>query len=515
MKKLPFTLALGVIALAGMAALLRATPFGMGLVNDTAYYIEGAANLMAGKGFVRLSGGGELKPITHFPPLFSLVLAGLGLAGVDLLEGARLLITVLFGLDVFLAGVIIRKISRSAPLAFMGALLLAFSDVHLEVYSFVLSEPLFITLMLGTFLCLAQSLESQKWGWFALTGFLLSLAYLTRYAGLSLFITVLLSIFLLSRAPIRQSLFTLAGAAPPILVWNLYTLSLSQGGALSNRQIAWHPAPFATLFEALKNLLTWAASNELIALLPSFGRLLSLLSLLLIPGLLAWLSWIVLQRFRTTRGLALAFVLGLHIPVYLGFLVVSLSLFDAATPLDGRILSVISLPEVILFACGLAWLWQRFASKIAWWRWGLGLFCAFFLLIGIQDGVSAVKQLSTQGQGFAHQGWRESKTIQAIQALPEGLILYSNKPTAIYLLTGRASYITPTPTDSVTGQSRLTYAADRALIQQRVLEGRAVLILFGLKDSQEPDEIALFQDLSAGLPMQADYGDGVIFGIFP
>jgi hypothetical protein len=61
----------------------------------------------------------------------------------------------------------------------------------------------------------------------------------------------------------------------------------------------------------------------------------------------------------------------------------------------------------------------------------------------------------------------------------------------------------------------LTYAADRALIQQRVLEGRAVLILFGLKDSQEPDEIALFQDLSAGLPMQADYGDGVIFGIFP
>ena len=67
---------------------VRSTPFGLGLVNDSAYYIEGAANLLAGKGFVRLSGGGELKPITHFPPLFSLVLAGLGLAGMDCKRGA-------------------------------------------------------------------------------------------------------------------------------------------------------------------------------------------------------------------------------------------------------------------------------------------------------------------------------------------------------------------------------------------------------------------------------------------
>jgi hypothetical protein len=534
MKKLPFILALGVIALAGMAALLRATPYGLGLVNDTAYYIEGAANLLAGKGFVRLSGGGELKPITHFPPLFSLALAGLGLTGMNLLAGARLLITILFGLDIFLAGVIIGKISRSAPFALLGALLLALSDVHLEVYSFALSEPLFITWMLGAFLCLAQSFESQKWQWFALTGFLLSLAYLTRYAGASLFITILLSILLLktlpnrekgsrllNRLPIRESIATLAGAALPILGWSLYNLSLGQGGALSNRQIAWHPVPFSTLFEAIKNLLTWAASSDLIRLFPSTGRLLSLLSLLLIPGLLAWLTWIIQRRYRsaaetlTGSRLALAFTLSLHILIYLGFLIVSLSFFDASTPLNGRILSVVYLPELILFACGLAWLWRRLALRKAFWRWGLGLFCAFFLFISIKDGISAVEQLSTQGQGFAHQGWRESKTMQAIQALPEEIILYSNKPTAIYLLTGRGSYIIPTPTDSVTGQSRSTYAADRELIQQRVLGGQAALILFGLKDSQEPDEAALFNDLSAGLPVLEDYGDGVIFGVVP
>jgi 4-amino-4-deoxy-L-arabinose transferase-like glycosyltransferase len=521
MKKLPFILALLLIALVGMGALLSATPYGLGLVNDTAYYIEGAANLLEGKGFVRLSGGGELKPITHFPPLFSLALAGLGLTGLDLQAGARLLITFLFGLDIFLVGLVIHKICRSTPFALLGALLLALSDVHLGVFSLALSEPLFITLMLGVFLCLAQSFESQKWGWFALTGFLLGLAYLTRYAGASLFITVLLSFVLLSRSPFRQSLFTLAGAALPILGWSLYNLSISQGEVLSNRQLAWHPVPIKTLFEAFKNLLTWAASSDILHLLPSAGRLLSLLSLLLIPGLLGWLAWITLRRLRSlaeqpvNERLALAFALALHIPVYLSFLVLSLSFFDASTPLNDRILSVIYLPELILFASGLAWAWQRLLQQKAFWRWGLGFFCALFLLFSIKDGLGAVQQLSVQGQGFAHQGWRESRTLQDIRALPDEITLYSNKPTAIYLLTGKASYIIPTPTDSVTGQTRPTYAADRALIQQRVLDGQAVLVLFGLKDSQEADEVALFQDLSADLPLLAEYSDGVIFGVVP
>ena len=532
--KIFFVVALLALALAGMAALWRSTPYGLGLVNDTAYYVEGAANLLAGKGFVRLSGGGELKPITHFPPLFSLALAGLGLAGLPLLVGARLLITFLFGLDILLVGLSIYKISRSALFALFGALLLAISDVHLGVYSFALSEPLFLTLMLAVFLSLTQSFARREWYWAVLTGLLLSLAYLTRYAGASLFITLLLTVVLLqlpaqrqrkearrlSRSPFKEIILTLAGAFLPILVWNLYNLTTSQTGALSNRQIAWHPVSFEVLFEALKNLLTWAAPNEILSRFPSVGRLLSLLSLTLLPGLLAWLASII-RRYgrnpaeRVTNGrLALAFALALHILVYLGFLVISLSFFDAATPLNDRLLSVIYLPEMILFACGLAWLWERLSGRAAILRLGLGLFCALFLLFSVRDGLAAVQQLSAQGQGFAHQGWGESRTLQAIRDLPE-IILYSNKPTAIYLLTGKSAYIIPTPTDSVTGLPRPAYAADRELIQQRVQQGQAVLVLFGLKGSDEPDEVALFNDLSAGLPVLADYGDGVIFGVSP
>jgi len=85
MKHKLFLLALLIVAGIGVWAIWYSSPYGFGLVNDSATYVEGATNLLAGNGYVRTSGGGELKPITHFPPLFSLLLAALGMAGFDLL----------------------------------------------------------------------------------------------------------------------------------------------------------------------------------------------------------------------------------------------------------------------------------------------------------------------------------------------------------------------------------------------------------------------------------------------
>ncbi len=73
-----FLIILAALSLVGMLALWRSTPYGLGLVNDSATYVEGATSLLAGKGYVRVSGGGEIKPITHFPPLFSLIAGRIG-----------------------------------------------------------------------------------------------------------------------------------------------------------------------------------------------------------------------------------------------------------------------------------------------------------------------------------------------------------------------------------------------------------------------------------------------------
>lgn len=70
-----FYFSLLLIGLAGAVLLAYATPRGMGLVNDSVGYISGARNLVDGNGYSRLTGNGEPRPITNYPPLYSIVLA--------------------------------------------------------------------------------------------------------------------------------------------------------------------------------------------------------------------------------------------------------------------------------------------------------------------------------------------------------------------------------------------------------------------------------------------------------
>jgi hypothetical protein len=521
-KRWIFLLVLVGLSFIGMTALWRSTPYGLGLVNDSATYVEGASNLMAGKGYVRVSGGGEIKPITHFPPLFSILLAGMGLAGVDLLVGARVLITLLFGVDILLVGLSVYRISHSVGFACLGAILLAVSDLHLGVYSFALSEPLFLTLMLAAYLLLSLTFDHPHWSWPLLTGLILSLAYLTRYAGVSLIITATLVIVLLRSPQILKRLgLMLAGALIPIILWQLYGLATNGIGSLGNRQLLWHPIALQTLFEALKNLLTWIAPDDLLAYGSIWGRALSLFSLLLIPALIAWVVWVVWHRLRRTgkqeslKGdLALAFTQALHIPIYLGFMIISLTFFDASTPLNDRILAIIYIPEMILFSSALAWLWSLLERPRAGWRWVVVIFCLLLVVFSAKDGYAAVSQLGREGQGFAHRGISESPAIEIIRVMHPTLI-YSNKPGAIFLLTGKTAYVAPTPIDPVTGQERSNFQNDLVLMQQRVRVGEAVLVLFGLRNSDELEDIKLFVELSDDLAVQADYGEIVIFGASP
>src|SRR3990172_2839567 len=115
----------GVLALIGIILILAITRFGPGASGDSAYYVMGAQNMIEGNGFSRPSGGGETKPITGFPPVFSAVLAVLGLAGGDLLQVGRFLNAGLFAVNIFLAGGLVHRYTRSlwpTLLACAGAL---------------------------------------------------------------------------------------------------------------------------------------------------------------------------------------------------------------------------------------------------------------------------------------------------------------------------------------------------------------------------------------------------------
>src|SRR6516165_8924809 len=94
-----------VIALALVAAVsvLYTTPWGVGTGFDQGTYIGTARNLLAGRGLSIAWGEASGQPMTQFPPLYPLVLAGFGALGPDPWQVARYLNAALRAFDLLLA----------------------------------------------------------------------------------------------------------------------------------------------------------------------------------------------------------------------------------------------------------------------------------------------------------------------------------------------------------------------------------------------------------------------------
>jgi hypothetical protein len=545
-----FYLGLLAIGLLGSAALLRSSPYGLGLSSDTVAYVNGAENIAKGNGYATSSGSGGFKPITGFPPMFSILLAPLSLLGLDILLWSRLLIVGLFGLDIFLVGLLAYRITNSTFFSLLAALLLAVSDILLEVYVFLLSEPLFITLMLAAIYFFSKFFDNQRRVWLLLTGFLLGLASLTRLPGIWVLVCVILTILLFETnwpnilsligkhttpqpthdkirllmkelaIPIKEISLVLVTSLPLILIWVFYTFSLNTG--LGNRSLIWHPIPFHTLIEGVKNLLSWLSPKSIVSTQPFWGQMLSLVSLLLLPGLFGYLLWQIGLRLRSNQdihgvasGKVTVFCLGLHIVSYILFMVVTISLLDASEPLNTRLLSVVYIPLIILFTSSLAWTW-RFISKLRGKQQLIGrivfvFFCAGLIFTSVSDGIVAVKQLGREGLGYANRSFMESKAFEDIRNLPP-VQIFSNNPGSILLFTGKPATINPTPINPMTTLARPDYLQDVNDIRQLVVEGKAVLVLFDMNNKSNPDKYSIFKTLTTGLPLMKDYGNVQMFG---
>ena len=86
--RLIFWIILILLSFICMAFMWYLTPYGMGLVNDSVGYIGGARNILAGNGYSRLVGNGTTQFITNYPPLLSIVIAGISFLGIDVIDSS-------------------------------------------------------------------------------------------------------------------------------------------------------------------------------------------------------------------------------------------------------------------------------------------------------------------------------------------------------------------------------------------------------------------------------------------
>src|SRR5215208_793039 len=222
--RLASLIALFLISIAGILLVIKATPNGLGLSDDSIAYIAGARSMAAGDGY-REAWLASNQPVTHFPPAFSSVLAFFGSFGIDPLHAARWVNALLFGLNAWLLGILGWRMTPSLSAGLVLAALFVTSSQMFQVHAVAMSEPLFIFLSLLAFWMFDLYFErDHHWWWLVACGIFVGVAYLTRYAGLALVATFVVALFVLHtdrRKRIVSAGIFLVGFVPWAIGWSI------------------------------------------------------------------------------------------------------------------------------------------------------------------------------------------------------------------------------------------------------------------------------------------------------
>ncbi|MCA9935270.1 MAG: glycosyltransferase family 39 protein [Ardenticatenaceae bacterium] len=505
------------LALAGMIVLLIGTPWGIGLSPDSISYIGAAQNLLAGKGLTVPYGAALNGPMTHHAPFYSLVLALPGLLGLDPLASARWLNAFLFAANVLLMGMIIEYYGRRTSWTAAAAGLLFLTSVSmLTLHLMAWTEPLFQFLgILGLFF-IAAYLDNGRWRYLILSAIFISLALLTRYAGITLVMTGGLAVLFWARPSWRKQLLPALTfgflSVLPLLIWLLR--NFSEAGTATNRDVAFHPLGMTQIRQAIDTFSSW--------LLIPLSAPLSIKTGVPVV-LLGVLGTAVYLRFReranprdrrfwagiVTQTPTFLKILIIFIPVYLAFLAFSISFLDANTPLDNRILSPVFMAGLILLAFVVNTLLhhahapRRSEIVLA----GIGIVFVGFQLL---QSYTLLAQSYREGIGFNNRLWHDSQVLQQVRALPPDTPIYANSPEGVYIHTERPCYPIPKTINAASQQANDQFQAELQAMQQQLQAGNGVVIYF---NSLNISSIPTAEALSAALSLQLSYqgSDGAIY----
>jgi hypothetical protein len=127
--------------------------------------------------------------------------------------------------------------------------------------------------------------------------------------------------------------------------------------------------------------------------------------------------------------------------VYLPFILLSISLFDAATPLNSRILSPMIVP---VFVTALALILRHMTcSRIK------VVTCVLTALIALETGYKLYhtaiwsRRIHHTGLEYSSREWHDSAILRYVATLPPDELIYTNATDVLYLLANRTGCTVP------------------------------------------------------------------------
>ncbi len=145
------------LAITGAVLLLYTTEIAPWAYSDSAAYLTTAKNIATGRGIVLQNPSGHYDLLPRHPPLYPLAISLPMLFGAGALQAARWLNVILFAATIFLVGWMMFTSTGSFWLAISVAALILYTYEPLRALSGVMSEGLFI------FLVVCQPVYFKHW----------------------------------------------------------------------------------------------------------------------------------------------------------------------------------------------------------------------------------------------------------------------------------------------------------------------------------------------------------------
>lgn len=459
---------LAVPAVAGVAALVAATGKGLYVSPDAVFYVGTARNLVDGHGFTPPPG---LPPLQHFPPLLTLLLAGIGKVGPDPLTAARVVNALAYGGIVLLVGLVVRARTGSVYAGTVAAVLTACAVDLLAYSASALSEPLFVVLGLAGLLALAADVDRPRKGMLLAAGGLVAAACLTRYVGAALAVAGVG--YLLARRRVVDAMIFGALAVVPLVAWLAWA-----GGQGSDRSLAWHLFGTHYLGQAGRPLARWVLPWPR----PPIGLVLALAVVVVGLVLARRAAGVAAGPPSSLDRLLAAFAVA-----YLALLLADRTVADVTGRLDARFLLPLHVVAILLAVPALH------RRKLE----GVAVAVAVVQLIGaISWTVGGLTDRSITRRGYNAVALERSTLLAGD---------YSNAPDGVFFLTGRTSLAIPAKKDYLTGKANPRYADQLAALRDH---HGAVLVYLDVpfRRSFQPSRA----ELEAALPLQLLADDGAV-----
>ncbi len=496
-NKISAYLPLVAIALLGVSIVLYYSRYGAGLDGDATRYIRGAMNILAGNGYSYISGGGEVVPITTFPPFFPLVLAGLGSFGADLFVVARILNTILFGVAIFLSGYLVFRHTQSLWTAIIASNLIVVSPALVELFGWSMSDPLFIVLMLAAILGFHFYLEREKPWMLIMTGVLVGLSCITRYAGLALVIGIALSVLFLSSLNWKQRILrtlvvSVLGVAP-LAVWTWR--NSRQAGTLANRAVIFHPMRGEVIRQYFQEMASWLIPMQLD--LPRIRYRLMLAGAVLVIGIILF-YYPKLKQMSSGNGKSLNVsskmpaILLLIIIGYLMVLILNSTFLDAwsGPGIPSRYLAPVFFLVVILVTSFVS-LQLRSRSRFSPARIGAIVFLLFLIALNGSQTVEIISD-PTMNLGYVTAKMYWADEIKALEQIDASQTIVCNNIELTYILSGRSSYMIPVRFNPNNLQANEDFSAQIELTRERLADN-GVLVIYGYGELDRETQIVVEQ----------------------